>query len=858
MATLNRNTPRLAKLTLAAGAVAALLHGGASYASSSLETASAAGELASGQQSAASKVLRKDYNLDLLPQQPSDSIYLKTIREPDALYLKLTFDRASLPEGGYVEISNSASDDVNTYRAADLLSGPVTVRGDTASIRIVLPRPRSMGMLHLGHVDYEKAAAKKALRALIGADERRQRACYEGTDMYRYSLSAVVPFRNGSGAVVGNGKYLLTNWHVTRGEVGQALNKEVEFNYFRKGCDTTSAPNDSLFIRTERIVALGEGDATDYSLVRLNDFDVEHAHTTELFGSLRIRPQGDNAVGDEIYIPQYGNTGIMPQVIGEQFEGKPATVTWLGSTIRYNADTEGGSSGSPVISRATNEIVGVHYAGVTNDHNSGVRLTTLQKYVLPSLENENDSIVGEGNVRPVSLTVPPFALAKTAGAIVPGATVTPFPDVRFTHHGTYSEALLDSQDKLTGDIGSERVQLYYQGAAGVHDLSSPAAAGDELFVRAVPATTAPATQSISQAWLPLKVTDAQRTLLENLIVRLQNPKYDPFTAPFDVNSPDVIQLNLDVADAKKDSTVEQRIDGEQYAYAALYAGEGPSQYASSTPEPYGSIQLPLKNQAGKAVVVHLRGYRATACSRRSMESTIGCASGEYSTLRLEYVAADNPDLPAGSYDGVLPLQAQKSGPAKNILVSVHLKAASDMPPVASAGADRTVVATSDFAYAYSLVGSASSDPDGQALTYQWRAVSGPFAVRNGDRADAEVLVPKDATGTGVFELTVTNEAGKTAKARAKITVIAPAVTLTGSAAVNGSEAASYRASANFDQAAYTWALADASGQQAASGSGANWNLPADVKSGSYTLTVRANSAKGLRSATATQAVKVQR
>jgi V8-like Glu-specific endopeptidase len=857
MATFNRSIPELAKkLTLVAGAVAALLHGGASVAGSSPETASAAGELASSQQNAASKVLRKDYNLDLLPQQPSDSVYQKTVSEPDALYLKLTFDRASLPEGGYVEISNGASDDIATYRAADLLSMPITMRGDTAVIRIVLPSLHSTGVLHLAHVDYEKAAAKKQLRSLIGADDRRQRACYVGTDMYRYSLPAVISFRSGSGSVVGNGKYLLTNQHVKKGTAGQDVGGEIDFNYFRNSCDTTSKPNDLLSIRAQRLVAVGNGSDTDYSLVRLNDFDVQHAHTKELFGSLRIRPQGDNTVGDEIYIPQYGNGGFMPQVIGDLFEGKPATVTALNAAITYNADTEGGSSGSPVISRATNELVALHYAG--GGQNFGVRLTTLHKYVLPYFENENDSIVGEGNVRPVTLTLPPFALGKTAGAIAAGATVMPFPDVKITHHGTYSEAMLDSQNRLTEDIGSARAQLYYQGAAGVHDLSSPAAAGDELFVRVVPAATAPASQGISQAWLPLKVTDAQGTLLENRVVRLQTPQYDPFTAPFDANSPDVIQLSLDVADAKKDSAVEKRIEGEQYAYAALYAGEGPSQYVSSTPEPYGAIQLPLKSQSGKTVVVRLRGYRATACSRRSMESTIGCSGADYSTLRLEYVAADNPDLPAGTYDGVLPLQAQKSASPRNILVSVHLKAVSDTLPVANAGTDRTVVATSDFAYAYPLVGSASSDPDGQALTYQWRAVSGPLMLRNGDRADAEVLVPKDTTGTGVFELTVTNDAGKTAKASAKVTVIAPTVTLGGSAAVNGSEAASYSASANFDQAAYTWALANASGQQAASGSGANWTLPADVTSGSYTLTVRANSTKGLRSATATQAVKVQR
>ncbi|AIP34199.1 carbohydrate binding domain protein [Paraburkholderia xenovorans LB400] len=1039
-----RNNAGLVRLTLIAGAVVALLHNGTSFAGSSVDAGAADNEPASTRQNDESTAKRKNYNLDLLPQQPSDLIYLTTVTEPDSLYLKLTFDRASLPAGGYVQISNGASQDVATYRAEDLLTGPVTVRGDTAVIRTVLPRLRVLGELHLSHVDYGKPAVNASVRALIGNDERRQRACYVGTDMYRYSLPAVVAMGSGSGSVVGNGRYLLTNQHVTLGVAGKTESRGIELNYFRNSCDTTSEPNDPLRIRTDRIVAIGDGGSTDYSLVSLNDFDVQHAHTKELFGSARIRPLGDNALGDEIYIPQYGNGGLMPQVIGDLFEGKHAAVTSVGTTIKYNADTQSGSSGSPVLSRATNEIIALHYAG-SDSANYGVRLTTLHKNVLPFIERENDNIVGEGNVKSVALVIPPFVLGKSVGTIASGAIVAPFPDVRMTHHGAYSEALLDSQDELTLDLGAVRYQLYFQGPAGAHDLSSQAVAGDELFIRLVPPATPSTTLSTSLAWLPLKVTDARGTLLENLIVRVENSEYDPFTVPFDASSPDVTRLSFDIANAKKDYMLDSRFDGEQYGYVALYPGEGPAQLVGSTTEPYASIQLPLKNQMGRAEVVRLRGYRATACSRRAMQSTIGCASGEYSTLRLEYLAADNPNLSAGTYDGFLPLQAQRSSAtSRKILAEVHLKVASDALPVANvgesartvvassveqtyaldgtgsrdpadekltykwrvasgsfgirnadqakaqavvpknatgegvyeltvtnesgktakatvkvtavapqvtisggtqqvkdneqasysananfdgatyswklssaagkqaatgsgaqwktpvgldagtytvsldarngagdrsasaqqkltvertvalpgpeanAGADRTVVATNDTGFAYPLVGSASRDPNGQAITYQWRVVSGPFTLRNGDRADAEAIVPKGTTGTGVFELKVTNAAGKTATATTKVTAIAPAVTLTGSTTVTGSGAASYKANANFEEATYSWTLTDTSGQQVVSGSGADWNLSADVKNGNYTLKVLASSVKGQRSATATLALKVER
>ncbi|WP_157378453.1 M66 family metalloprotease [Burkholderia ubonensis] len=177
------------------------------------------------------------------------------------------------------------------------------------------------------------------------------------------------------------------------------------------------------------------------------------------------------------------------------------------------------------------------------------------------------------------------------------------------------------------------------------------------------------------------------------------------------------------------------------------------------------------------------------------------------------------------------------------------------PPVAVAGPARTVVATSNFSYAYGLNGSESSEPSGKTLKYHWRLANDAkgFGVRNADQANAEAIVSKDTTGEGVYELTVTNESGKSASARTKVIAVAPQVTLS-----KGAAAGSYSASANFGSVDYTWTLADASGKHVATGQGASWQAPADLAAGVYKVAVQAYSSSGERRATAEQRLTVEK
>jgi Bacterial Ig-like domain (group 1) len=66
---------------------------------------------------------------------------------------------------------------------------------------------------------------------------------------------------------------------------------------------------------------------------------------------------------------------------------------------------------------------------------------------------------------------------------------------------------------------------------------------------------------------------------------------------------------------------------------------------------YADIDVNVLAADGNPNVVHLRGTKATQCSVRPMNDTVGCSVGPDGTLRIWYEAADNLELPAGTYSG---------------------------------------------------------------------------------------------------------------------------------------------------------------------------------------------------------------
>jgi PKD repeat protein len=88
----------------------------------------------------------------------------------------------------------------------------------------------------------------------------------------------------------------------------------------------------------------------------------------------------------------------------------------------------------------------------------------------------------------------------------------------------------------------------------------------------------------------------------------------------------------------------------------------------------------------------------------------------------------------------------------------------NLPPVANAGADQTLECTGNACASATLNGSASSDPDGDALSFVWKDEGGNVV---GTAAVAQVKV---GLGTHTFTLTVTDAGGLSSMAATHVTV----------------------------------------------------------------------------------------
>jgi lysyl endopeptidase len=114
----------------------------------------------------------------------------------------------------------------------------------------------------------------------------------------------------------------------------------------------------------------------DYTL-----FTVDNFSSVQKFGYLTLdtaRP----ARGQELYVPQHPAgeptriAGRLGERAGTCAVADPAFDGYAqDSDVSYYCDTEGGSSGSPVLSRKSNKVVALHHFG--GCPNSGVRADLL-------------------------------------------------------------------------------------------------------------------------------------------------------------------------------------------------------------------------------------------------------------------------------------------------------------------------------------------------------------------------------------------------------------------------------------------------------------------------------------------------
>jgi len=215
--------------------------------------------------------------------------------------------------------------------------------------------------------------------SVCGGDDAADAVCYRSSDPVAYANSRAVArlLINGDELCtawrVGPGNRLLTNHHCFT-STADAHSTEVWFDYECAVCGGF-APRRPVKVLGDRVLAT---DATlDFTLFSVQDFGL-----VQPFGFLSIDDR-DPVAGEELYIAEHpGGDPTALAISSDQDRGgdcrvqNPTTDGYAaGSDVSYYCDTEGGSSGSPVLSRRTNKVVALHHFG--GCPNAGVRVDLI-------------------------------------------------------------------------------------------------------------------------------------------------------------------------------------------------------------------------------------------------------------------------------------------------------------------------------------------------------------------------------------------------------------------------------------------------------------------------------------------------
>ncbi|MBB5870700.1 hypothetical protein F4553_004079 [Allocatelliglobosispora scoriae] len=322
-----------------------------------------------------------------------------TFRYPGAEYVKLHFTRVLMLPGDYLTVSTPDGTESHRYDGNDAEgTWSMSVTGDTARMELHAGPLDLLGLgatiaslgvtvdkVARGFTREERAAKSEADRArksqgreesVCGSDTKADAVCFRTTDPVLYTRSKAVVRLLIDGTElctawrVGVNNRLLTNHHCLETSA-QAAQTEVWFNYQCAQCGGYDVFRPTKVWASEVLAT----DATlDFTL-----FSVENFPLVQHYGYLSLDVRAPQ-VGELLYVPQHpsgapaaitvdeGNGNC--QIIDASYDGYAKD-----TDASYYCDTEGGSSGSPVLSRVTNRVIALHHFG--GCPNSGVRIDRI-------------------------------------------------------------------------------------------------------------------------------------------------------------------------------------------------------------------------------------------------------------------------------------------------------------------------------------------------------------------------------------------------------------------------------------------------------------------------------------------------
>ncbi|KIS41277.1 PKD domain-containing protein [Kosakonia radicincitans] len=375
-----------------------------------------------------------------------------------------------------------------------------------------------------------------------------------------------------------------------------------------------------------------------------------------------------------------------------------------------------------------------------------------------------------------------------------------------------------------------------------------------------------------------------------------------------VTQPTVVIVGVDSMDTNSPARMFAQANFEQASYAWQLLKDG--QPVTGGIDQNGQIKagLPAGNYVAEVTATNTTQGTRTATTRHSISVTgeavqnndaafiqalqmaISATDNERSVTFNGNVTSTQAATSTPTYSWVLPAGAQgssdglpsqrftinKTSQPQTLTVNVTVNAGTEsrvltqtltVPALTSNGGendkapllnvDRRIINTvaSNVAWSYPIV--ASSDQANVA--WEWKFISGNSNIRlSGSTSDRTFIsVPANAGNTQArFQVTATNSNGKATSTEVSIVVAQPVVVIAGVKSMDTASPVKLYTQANFEQAGYAWRLLK-DGQVVSNGIDQNGQIQSGLTAGDYVAEVTAtNTAQGIRTATATHAIKV--
>jgi len=363
-------------------------------------------------------------------------VYSREIYHPDASFISPHFSRFELAEGDYVIVRSPDYSRSWRYegqgkqdrgRQGNGGFWAIHINGERAIVELWAKGPEgdfgfSIDRYGRGFPDSEVNLSEGLSEAICTVDDKENAVCYENTEPQAYEKAKAVarllirkgPFSSGwcTGWLVGDEGHLMTNQHCIE-QASHAADTDYEFMAEGATCGTDCPRGDCVgTIEADTGTLIQLDNVLDFALVKLP------GNLSTKYGFFQLRETGP-VLEERIYSPQHPGGRGKEIAIVSTYPENPSGFAEMDSLnedpcfggpdpdVGYFMDTEGGSSGSPVLGYSDNLVVALHHcAGSASgcsfgDANTGVPVPLIITSLGANLPNNAigssaDVVFGDG------------------------------------------------------------------------------------------------------------------------------------------------------------------------------------------------------------------------------------------------------------------------------------------------------------------------------------------------------------------------------------------------------------------------------------------------------------------------------